>query len=311
MAGSMRGGRVCPRAAPSATSAERAEQAAQGGIDHELAQKGLRVDGADPAGSVRVLRVDQQEGVALQVVRGIRLDHVGEQSGVRAQPGGQGRSGRLGFLGDLRVDDGHQHAVVLRERLGHCPAGLFPGQRVGKQQRGVRGHAQAGGAGQQAEHSEQGADGHDAEATACAEFDEARQKGAHCAGDGHGACLVRAVGPGRLGGSDSGEYVRFGPAPRAGCALAVTFCWLVWLWGHRRRKQSFFEKKDQKAFIPNACLQSGLVLQQTYVQNLNRPACGRQSKSFLVLFFEKGLLPCLPNAPPQKHPHPPATGALP
>jgi hypothetical protein len=55
-----------------------------------------------------------------------------------------------------------------------------------------------------------------------------------------------------------------------------------------RGKQFFFEKKNQKTFIP---LREGL---------LAGPGATYRSKSFLVLFFKKEQLPCCPYAPKRR-----------
>ena len=61
----------------------------------------------------------------------------------------------------------------------------------------------------------------------------------------------------------------------------------------KRSKQSFFEKKDQKAFVSSPARLPSLFLPAFAFAQLARTPMQAGSKSFLVLFLEKGLLATL------------------
>jgi hypothetical protein len=69
-------------------------------------------------------------------------------------------------------------------------------------------------------------------------------------------------------------------SPRLFIPIVVDFD--SWQESQARRKQFFFEKKNQKTFT-------------RWFPRPTRPARTAQNKNFLVLFFKKELLPCWPN----------------
>ncbi len=115
---------------------KRGEQAARRGIGRELAEEGLRVDGAVQQVLER-LRLQEQERVAREIRAAIRAPHLTEMGVVLRQRGGE-RAGRL--VRRLRrrcIDHADQQVPELWERPLPGDLPLPPGQGGGEHRVGV------------------------------------------------------------------------------------------------------------------------------------------------------------------------------
>ena len=181
--------------------AEGGEQAAQAGVGHELAEKGLCIDGALKQVGQRLL-VDQQERVFLQVGRCVGFGDAGEVRGVSAEFFGERRRGAVGFLGDLCVDDSDKDVVVLRECGIERVACALPGQVLCEHAAGVGGDAEALPGDGEREGREHHGNDEDQQPVGGAIADEARKRGARGGRHVHGEASI--IGPARqLAGVDA------------------------------------------------------------------------------------------------------------
>ena len=117
------------------------QQPAQAWVGGELAEEGLGVDGLVEQ-RLQLRQVKEQQGVALEVGRGVGAAHAAEMGGVGSERGGELGRGDVGLLGGRAVDDGDQHVLPAREGAFHRHRPLPPGQGGREQGRGVGGHAE-------------------------------------------------------------------------------------------------------------------------------------------------------------------------
>ncbi len=178
---------------------QRGEQPAQRRVGDQLPQERLRIHRAVQQ-LRQVARADQQECIALQIRRTVRLADIAEQMRLPPQRFGQPGRGRLRLLGYPSLDHGDQQAVILRERRRQRVALLFPRQRGGEHAPRVGGDAQAVTGRIQAGRRQQHGNPHRHEPTAAAHMHEPREDCAHRPGDRHarrrtgwGECSIGAV----------------------------------------------------------------------------------------------------------------------
>ena len=133
---------------------ERREQAAGRGVGRELAQEGLRVDGAVQQVFER-LGLQEQERIALEIRAAVRAPHRAEMRVVLRQRGGE-RGGRfVGRLRRRRIDHADQQVLELRERPLPRDLPLPPGQGGGEHRIGVGRDGEMRGAEPRGPHGEQ------------------------------------------------------------------------------------------------------------------------------------------------------------